>query len=290
MRLTSQGRTLSLESPLIMGIVNATPDSFSDGGAFFERSRFVMDKALDFAHQLIESGADILDLGAESTRPGANPVPWDVQLERLLHLASAIKKAHPTMWLSIDTSAPQVMEGLLGLADVWNDVRALSAPNAAILAARLGLPCVLMHHRGTPKTMDSLTVYQEPIHQIQDEWRILVDKVREQGVTDNNIILDIGMGFAKDMHVHTCLMKNLEVFAPANMGYPMLFGVSRKRFLGQLLAPLDRAGKALSSQMNARDTIGHILELIAMQKGANIIRTHDVQGAAIAREVYVSLG
>lgn len=252
-------------TPKIMGILNITPDSFSDGG------RFVRPKqALDQAALMIAQGADIIDVGAESTRPNADPVSDQEQLERLMPIVRAIVERFDVC-VSIDTSSPVVMEAMHALgARIWNDVRGLQSEGAAQMAAALDVPVVIMHHRGTPKTMDSLCHYDNVVAEVLCELKALTDNAISHGVKKERIIIDVGMGFAKDFFAHIAIIKSLDRFL--TLGYPMLFGVSRKRFLGELITLAGQDGSLPSDRL----LLGATTDFLALQKGASIIRSHNV--------------
>ncbi|STZ55411.1 Dihydropteroate synthase [Moraxella lacunata] len=163
--LSANGKILNLSKPRIMGILNVTPDSFSDGGEFTATHT-----AFARVDEMIQQGVDIIDIGAESTRPNATPVTDELELARLTPIVTEIKKTYPNLWLSIDTSSPIVMEAMADLgADIWNDVRGLKRTGAAQMAADLGLPVVIMHARGEPATMDKMAVYDEVLEEVSAE-------------------------------------------------------------------------------------------------------------------------
>lgn len=278
--LTHRHKTLDLSTPHVMGILNVTPDSFSDGGCYN-----TLENAVARAAQMIHEGATIIDIGAESTRPNAKPVDKSTEMARLSDIVSAIAKQYPDVWLSIDTSNPEVMKYAHALgADIWNDVRGLTRPNACATAANLDCPVVIMHSRGEPDTMNALTNYPRGILEIQDELTQRIDDAAAAGVKAHNIIIDVGMGFAKDFETHTALLNHLHEFV--RMGYPMLFGVSRKRFLGEILNTLNHTTKHTAYE---RDNIGVSAALIAVMQGASIIRTHNVGATKEALALYCAL-
>lgn len=278
--LTHRHKTLDLSTPHVMGILNVTPDSSSDGGCYN-----TLENAVARAAQMIHEGATIIDIGAESTRPNAKPVDKSTEMARLSDIVSAIAKQYPDVWLSIDTSNPEVMKYAHALgADIWNDVRGLTRPNACATAANLDCPVVIMHSRGEPDTMDALTNYPRGIFEIQDELTQRIDDAAAAGVKAHNIIIDVGMSFAKGFETHAALLNHLHEFV--RMGYPMLFGVSRKRFLGEILNTLNHATKHTAYE---RDNIGVSAALIAVMQGASIIRTHNVGATKEALALYCAL-
>lgn len=261
-------KSLDLSKPQIMGILNLTPDSFSDGGRFN-----CLDAALTQCDTMIAQGASIIDIGAESTRPYATKVGDSQELDRLSEIVFAIRQEFGDIWLSIDTSSPQVMCAMNELgADIWNDVRGLTRPYAAHTAAQLDCPVVIMHSRGEPDTMNDLTDYPNGLADIYQELQSRVHAAKTAGVRDDNIIIDVGMGFAKDFKIHAQLLGQLASFV--DMGYPMLFGISRKRFLGEILNQLPDYA---NHDMLDRDDIGVSANLLALCQGASIIRTHNVK-------------
>ena len=259
-------RVLDLAVPQVMGILNVTPDSFSDGGRFIQR-----DAALHQAEQMLQAGASILDIGGESTRPDAMPVSLQQELDRVLPVVEAIAQRLDVV-ISVDTSTPQVFEQAASLgATLWNDVRALSRPQALQTAARLGLPVVLMHNRGEPHQMNSLAQYQDLVAEVLQELLQRVDAALAAGVQRDQIVLDVGFGFAKNTKQNLILLKHLAQLAP--LGYPLLVGISRKRVLGQVLAD----AQGLPREVGQRVDAGIAAALIGVQQGASIIRTHDVR-------------
>ncbi|MFA9202441.1 MAG: dihydropteroate synthase [Flavobacteriales bacterium] len=259
-------RVLDLAVPQVMGILNVTPDSFSDGGRFIQR-----DAALHQAEQMLQAGASILDIGGESTRPDAMPVSLQQELDRVLPVVEAIAQRLDVV-ISVDTSTPQVFEQAASLgATLWNDVRALSRPQALETAARLGLPVVLMHHRGEPNQMNGLAQYQDLVAEVLQELLQRVDAALAAGVQRDHIVLDVGFGFAKNTTQNLILLKHLAQLAP--LGYPLLVGISRKRVLGQVLADAQGQPREVGQRVDA----GIAAALIGVQQGASIIRTHDVR-------------
>ena len=264
--LSCGDRVLDLAVPQVMGILNVTPDSFSDGGRFIQR-----DAALHQAEQMLQAGASILDIGGESTRPDAMPVSLQQELDRVLPVVEAIAQRLDVV-ISVDTSTPQVFEQAASLgATLWNDVRALSRPQALETAARLGLPVVLMHHRGEPNQMNGLAQYQDLVAEVLQELLQRVDAALAAGVQRDHIVLDVGFGFAKNTTQNLILLKHLAQLAP--LGYPLLVGISRKRVLGQVLADAQGQPREVGQRVDA----GLAAALIGVQQGASIIRTHDVR-------------
>lgn len=257
---------LDMAVPQVMGILNVTPDSFSDGGRFQS-----LDAALRQAEQMLCEGASILDIGGESTRPNATPVGLQEELDRVLPVVEAIAQRLDVV-ISVDTSTPQLFEQAAGLgATIWNDVRALTRPNALATAARLGLPVVLMHNRGEPDQMNDLACYQDVVPEVIAELTEWIDAALLAGVRRDNIVLDVGFGFAKTAAQNLTLLKHLSDLTA--LGYPILAGISRKRVLGQVLADAQGQPRPVHERVDA----GVAAALYAAQQGASMIRTHDVR-------------
>ena len=269
-QVVSVDKVLDLSTPHIMGILNVTPDSFSDGGQFN-----AVDKAVIHCQQMIAAGATIIDIGGESTRPNADSVSTSEEIHRVVPMVQAIREhCGHSIWLSIDTSNPLVIEAAFDAgADIWNDVRALKREGAAAMAVKLDIPVMLMHMRGEPTTMNSLAQYDDVIKEVIDELAARVDEVTSIGVKREKIIVDPGFGFAKDYEHHRALLSQLTRLQV--LGLPLMFGISRKRFLAEVLA---KSGVALVAETKAieRDAIGVAAGLFALQQGACIIRTHNV--------------
>ncbi|MGO3046167.1 dihydropteroate synthase [Psychrobacter celer] len=285
-RIRSRNKVLDLSQPQVMGILNVTPDSFSDGGQFT-----AVHKALQHCKQLINEGATIIDIGGESTRPNAAPVATDEEVQRVVPVVTAIRQQLGEMgqdiWLSIDTSSPTVMQAAFDAgADIWNDVRALRREGAAQLAAELNIPVMLMHMRGEPTTMNELAQYDEVVNDVSRELLARIGEVTCAGVKRENLIIDPGFGFAKDYEHHRALLTQLDKLQ--TLGLPLMFGISRKRFLAQILTKSGVPAVA-TTQASERDAIGTAAGLLALQQGASIIRTHNVammqQAAALWQQL-----
>ena len=282
-KISSRDKTLDLSQPHIMGILNVTPDSFSDGGQFN-----AVDKAVAHCQQMIKEGATIIDIGGESTRPNAQTVATDDEIQRVVPVVRAIRQhGGDAIWLSIDTSSPEVMQAAFDEgADIWNDVRALKREGAAVLAAELDIPVMLMHMRGEPTTMNNLAQYDDIISDVRAELLSRIDEVTRIGVKREKIIIDPGFGFAKDYEHHCALLSQLSRLQV--LGLPMMFGISRKRFLAEVLS---KSGVEVVATTNAvdRDVVGTAAGIFALQQGAGIIRTHNVammqQAVALWRQL-----
>jgi dihydropteroate synthase len=265
---------LDLSVPQVMGILNITPDSFSDGGKLA-----TLDQVLYQAEQMLKDGAMILDVGGESTRPHASVVSEQTEAERVLPVIEAIAQRFEVV-ISVDTSSPQVFEAAAGFgATVWNDVRALTRAGALETAARLGLPVVLMHMRGEPQDMNDYAQYQQPVVQeVMQELALRRDAALAAGIAAHNIVLDMGFGFAKNAAQNLQLLADLSPLH--TLGHPLLAGISRKRVLGEVLA-----GAPVDQRLYA----GLSAALIAVQQGTSIIRTHDVKPTVDALKLWSAL-
>lgn len=264
--------TLDLSQPHVMGILNVTPDSFSDGGQHHQK-----DQAVKHALQMIADGATIIDIGGESTRPNASAVEVEEEMRRVIPVVEALSKYDVVM--SIDTSQPEVIRAAVDAgAHIWNDVRALTRPLALETAAELNIPVVLMHMRGEPTNMNQLDQYQDVTEDVIQELQQRLDQALAVGIKFENIILDPGFGFAKNAQQNFQLLN--EFWKLNRMGYPILSGLSRKRFIGEALNGIPAQERAVGSVM------GHILSI---QQGASIVRAHDVKATVDAIKVWQAM-
>ena len=268
--ISSRHKNLDLSYPQIMGILNVTPDSFSDGGQFTSVMR-----ATRYCQEMLASGASIIDIGGESTRPNAESVSTSEEIQRVVPVVKAIRRqCGSEPWLSIDTSNPEVMQAAFDAgADIWNDVRALKREGAAEMAAKLDIPVMLMHMRGEPDTMNDLANYQQVVSEVKHELIARIDEVTQAGVRRDNIIIDPGFGFAKQYEQHCTLLTELRQFE--SLGLPVMFGISRKRFLAEVLAKSDIEAFTHTAA-EERDAASTAAGLFAVQQGACIVRTHNV--------------
>jgi dihydropteroate synthase len=267
------GRWLDLSRPVIMGVLNVTPDSFSDGGRFVRP-----DDALRQAEQMLAEGASLLDLGAESTRPGAAAVSSQQELDRLLPVLEAIAARFDTI-LSVDTSCPEVMtESAARGAGLINDVRSLQRDGARAAAAATGLPVCLMHMQGQPSTMQQAPQYRDIIAEVRDWLQQRVDDCVQGGIARSRLLIDPGFGFGKTAGHNLELLARLREVRVG--GLPLLVGMSRKSMLGAVLdgAPVDQ-----------RLFAGVAAAALAVERGASIIRTHDVKATRDAVAVAAAL-
>lgn len=263
---------LDLSQPHVMGILNVTPDSFSDGGKHNQ-----VDQAIAYALAMVEQGATIIDIGGESTRPGASEVSIEEEIRRVVPVVEALAKHN--IVLSIDTSQPDVIRAAKEAgAHIWNDVRALTRPHALKTAADLDIPVVIMHMRGEPTTMNQLDQYTDVTLDVIAELQQRVNEALNAGVKKHNIIIDPGFGFAKNAQQNLRLLK--EFWKLGEMGYPILSGLSRKRFIGEALKGATADQRAVGS------VAGHLLSI---QQGASIVRAHDVKAMTDAILVWKAM-
>ena len=268
--LDCNGRELVLDRPRVMGIVNVTPDSFSDGGA-----HDTADAAFAHALRLLEEGADILDIGGESTRPGADEVPLEEELRRVVPLIERLSR-ETSAPISVDTSKPEVMRAAVGAgAGMLNDVYALRRDGALDTAAALGMPVVLMHMLGEPRSMQQAPCYDDVVGEVH---RFLAERIfaaEMAGIAKKRIVIDPGFGFGKDTTHNLALLAQLERFG--DLGVPVLAGLSRKRTIGEL------TGRDIPRERVHGSVAAH---LIAAQRGARLLRVHDVAATVDALKVW----
>ncbi|MNZ01392.1 Dihydropteroate synthase [compost metagenome] len=264
--------SLDLSVPHVMGILNVTPDSFSDGGKHNGKVQ-----AIAHAQQMIADGATVIDVGGESTRPGASVVEVDEEIRRVVPVVEAL--AELDVVISIDTSQPEVIQAAVAAgAHIWNDVRALTRPNALEMAAELNIPVIIMHMRGEPTTMNSLDQYDNVTLDVMAELSQRVADALKAGVKAENIMIDPGFGFAKNAKQN---LKLLNEFHQLNqLGYPILSALSRKRFIGEALGGADAGQRAVGS------VAGHLLSI---QQGACMVRAHDVKAMSDAIKVWQAM-
>ena len=269
MKLYANNKCLDLSFPQIMGILNFTPDSFSDSGQFFS-----LDKALFQVEKMLKEGATIIDIGGESTRPMAEEVPETEELQRVIPLVEAVRKRFDC-WISVDTSKAMVMQEAAKVGmDLINDIRALREPGALEIAGQLNLPTCIMHMQGQPRTMQTNPHYDDVV---QDVYQFLETRTQvclEAGIAKENIIWDMGVGFGKTVQHNYKLLQQLALFCKS--GYPILAGLSRKSMIGAVL------DKPVTERV-----VGSVAgALIAAQNGATILRVHDVAATADALKVW----
>ncbi|WP_312386251.1 dihydropteroate synthase [Atlantibacter hermannii] len=268
MKLHAHGSTLDLSHPHVMGILNVTPDSFSDGG----KHNQLID-AVKHANAMINAGATIVDVGGESTRPGASEVSVDEELSRVIPVVEAVAQRFE-VWVSVDTSKPEVIrESARAGAHIINDIRSLSEPGALEAAAQTGLPVCLMHMQGEPRTMQNAPHYDDVFESVNRYFVEQIARCEAAGIAIENLLLDPGFGFGKNLHHNYQLLARLSEFHHFEL--PLLVGMSRKSMVGQLLnvGPTERLSGSLACAV------------IAAMQGANIIRVHDVKETVEAMRV-----
>ena len=268
MKLVAQGSTLDLSHPPVMGILNVTPDSFSDGG-----THNTLVEAVKHANLMINAGATIIDIGGESTRPGAADVSVEEELARVIPTVEAIAQRFE-VWISVDTSKPEVIrESARVGAHIINDIRSLTEPGALEAAAETGLPVCLMHMQGQPKTMQDAPKYADVFADVERFFIEHIVRCERAGIAKDKLLLDPGFGFGKNLSHNYELLARLGEFH--HFGLPLLVGMSRKSMVGQLLnvGPTERLNGSLACAV------------IAAMQGAQIIRVHDVKETVEALRV-----
>ncbi len=262
-------RPLDISCPKIMAVLNTTPDSFSDGGDLFVSGSLSLDKVLHRVELTLDQGAVIIDVGGESTRPGAVPVTLQEEMDRVLPVVEAINRRFDTI-ISVDSSSPELMLEAASLgAGLLNDVRALQREGALQAAAATGLPVCLMHMKGQPETMQHRPDYQKDVVvEVASFLKTRVTESIQNGIKPENILLDPGFGFGKTVAHNLRLLNQLPQLV--ELGYPVLVGLSRKSMIG----------KILNREVDQRLAGSLALALLAAERGASIIRVHDVQETA----------
>ena len=259
MKLTHGDKTLDLTRPQVMGVLNVTPDSFSDGGRHNDP-----DAAVAQANAMLAAGATLIDVGGESTRPGAQPVSLAEELRRVLPVVEAVRR-HTDAWISVDTSSPEVMVAAVEAgADMLNDVRAFTRPGALAQVAALQVPVCLMHMQGEPDRMQNDPRYSDVVNQVMAYLGERAVALRAAGVPSDRIVVDPGFGFGKTLAHNLDLLNALPMLS--TLGYPVLVGMSRKSMIG------DITGRPVAER-----TAGSVAAaMLAVQHGAAIVRVHDV--------------
>lgn len=268
MRSNIYSKIIKKKSPLVMGILNITPDSFSDGGKFLS-----IDNAVKHAEYLIQSGADIIDIGGESTRPGADKVDASEEINRIVPVIKKIKSIFPNSIISIDTYKSQVAEEAVNTgASIINDISGGTFDsNIFSVASTYNVPFIMMHIKGTPKNMQKNTNYNDLINDINSFFYEQIRIANSYGVQE--IILDPGIGFGKSLEDNYKILAELKQFSIHN--YPLLIGVSKKSFLGNFL----------KLNIEERENATIIAETISVLNGAKIIRTHNVKNAVELKKI-----
>jgi dihydropteroate synthase len=261
-------RVLDVSAPVVMGVLNVTPDSFSDGGQFMER-----EAALEHARRMILEGASIIDVGGESTRPGAEAAALAQELERVIPVIEALRRESP-VFISVDTSKPEVMRAAVAAgADIINDVRALAGPGAVEAAADSGAGICLMHMLGEPRTMQDAPHYENVVADVSGFLAARMRACRDAGVAPARLTIDPGFGFGKRAADNLVLLKNLSSLEA--LGVPIVVGLSRKSMLAKL------TGRGVDERLPG----GIALAAIAVLNGARIVRAHDVAATVDAVRV-----
>ena len=265
-------RTLDLATPQVMGILNVTPDSFSDGGELLAGGRPDLDGVTRRAEAMVAAGATLLDIGGESTRPGAAAVTLQEELDRVLPVLDALRRLDVV--LSVDTSSPELMRlAPAHGAGLINDVRALERPGALAAAAASGLPVCLMHRQGEPATMQNAPVYRDVVAEVCIWLQARVQASEAAGISRERLLVDPGFGFGKTPDHNLQLLDGLEALQVLEL--PVLIGLSRKRMLGALTGKPEKE----------RAVAGVAAAVIGVMKGACIVRTHDVEATVDAMKV-----
>lgn len=269
MQLKFPKTVLNLDYPHVMGILNVTPDSFSDGGQYS-----ALDAAVQQAKRMLAAGASIIDIGGESTRPGAASVSEQEERQRVVPVIDALVKAIPDIIISVDTSKPAVMRAAVNAgAQMINDVNALQAPDALSVAAELNVPVCLMHMQGQPRTMQNNPTYQNVVDDVKNFFENRLSACKTAGIDKHSVVLDPGFGFGKTVQHNLELLKQLATFHVLDC--PLLVGVSRKSMIGAVL------DKTVDERM-----LGSVVAAtMAATYGAHIIRVHDVAETADAMRV-----
>jgi len=262
---------IALDSPLVMGVVNITPDSFSDGGRYFNAAH-----AVDHARRLLQEGADILDIGGESSRPGAGAVSAEEEISRTIPVIEALHDAGVP--LSIDTAKPAVMRAAIAAgASMVNDIEALQAPGALQAVADGDVAVCLMHMQGCPRTMQQAPHYGDVVAEVKIFLADRAQAATAAGIAPERIVLDPGFGFGKTVEHNLELLRHLGEFS--RLGYPMLAGLSRKSVLGAI------TGRAVGDRLHASVAAA----LLAAERGAAILRVHDVAATRDALAVLAAI-
>jgi dihydropteroate synthase len=272
LRLDCNGKLLDLTRPQVMGVLNVTPDSFSDGGDFF-----LLDRAVARALQMEAEGAAIVDIGGESTRPGAEPVSVDEEIGRVVPVIEALQ-SRLKVPISIDTRKPQVMRAAVRAgAGLINDINALREPGAIEAAVECGTPVCLMHMQGEPRTMQTDPRYANVVGEVADFLQKRVSACEQSGLSREKILLDPGFGFGKTVSHNLQLLAQLDTLTRS--GLPIVVGLSRKSMIGKLLGlePGERLPASIA------------LAVLAVERGARLVRSHDVAATWQALQMVVAL-
>lgn len=265
--LKTRRLTFGRARPLVLGVLNVTPDSFSDGGKFFDR-----DRAVEHALAMLNDGADIVDIGGESTRPGAEPVGAEMEIERVVPVIEALRRRTDAI-VSVDTSKSAVARAALAAgAEIVNDVTGLEGDPALMdLCAATGCGVIVMHMRGTPKTMQACPAYDDAVARVRDYLAARIERALAAGIARDKIVIDPGIGFGKTVRHNLELIDGID--ALTELGYPVLLGVSRKSFIGKITGIADPAAREIPTQA---------VHAAAFGRGVFIFRAHDVRATRLA--------
>ena len=260
--LQIENQSKDVPSTKIMGILNVTPDSFSDGGEFVE-----IEKAMNHAIDMIEAGAKVIDIGAQSTKPMSDLVSVVYEIEKVTPLVTALKTAYPNIEISVDTMTLGCAKAAIDAgADIINDVSFLSNPEFAKICAENNKKLVIMHSRGNSKTMDNMTYYDNLVDDIYKELKEKIDIAKAEGLSNKNIILDLGFGFAKTINQNLELLNRINEFS--GLGYPLMAGVSRKRFMRDIIN---------TKEPKDADFVTAVATSYLIQNHVEYIRVHNVE-------------
>ncbi|MFA5499085.1 MAG: dihydropteroate synthase [Candidatus Cloacimonadia bacterium] len=262
LRLSCRGKRLTFEHPVVMGIINATPDSFSDGGQFFE-----LQDALSHAFKMIESGAQIIDIGGETTKPNSDPTPEAEELRRVIPLIEKIRERESSVIISIDTNKSKVAAKALEQgADIINDISSLRFDEGMVdlLLDYPDVPIILMHMQGTPRTMQANPQYDDVVSEIKTFFSERISYCLSKGIAQDRIVLDPGIGFGKNIEHNLEILRRLDEFH--TFGVPILLGASRKRFINRIY-PSEPQGRIVGSLA---------ITALAYYNKIQIVRVHDV--------------
>ena len=275
--MLNQHPRLQLSQPRLMAIVNVTPDSFSDGGVLYQGNSIDKERVLRRLHSIVEEGADIIDIGGESTRPGAVPVSLQEEIDRVIPVVELVAQ-ETDLAISVDTSSPELMlQAAKSGAHMINDVRALSKEGALSAATQTGLAVCLMHMQGAPSTMQINPAYSQVVQEVSGYLNLRIDACMKAGIQRENICVDPGFGFGKTLEHNLSLLRELSSFAELNV--PVLVGLSRKSMIGQLL----------NRELEERLPASLALALMSLERGASIVRVHDVKATRDIIDTYIAI-
>jgi len=270
--LKTATKTLRIKRPLIMGIINLTPDSFSGDGLLKNSASQFLERVKRKTEQMLKEGADLIDIGGESTRPGAKPIKAEEEIRRVIPALKVIKKNFPKIPVSVDTHKPLVAKlALKEGADIINDITGLRNPEITKIVAKKKAGVIIMHMKGKPSTMQKNPFYKDVVEEVYNFLAQATQKALDQGIEKDRIVIDVGIGFGKRVRDNLELIKYLYQFK--SLGYPILIGVSRKSFIGKILRKENPQERILGTLVSL---------VVSIINGAKILRVHDV---ACAKEI-----